>query len=406
LAHKDFEAIELLPREYLDGVKIMNLTKASVRTAAVPLKDQVFFRDDENTGFALRVLYTGAKTFVWEGRIKGRNRRISIGQYPDVSVAAARVRAQEIRGLVAAGGDPAQDRLNEKRELTLAELADKYLELHAKPKRRSWQRIERRLELHFTRWNTRRLSDVTPEDVATLHIRISKERGKIEANRAVELLRAVYNFGRHTLKWQGQNPAEKIEKFPERSRRRFLSVEEMRRVNAALDEEENALWRAYFPLDLALGLRKGDLLALRWDQIDLKARTIIVPTKKTDEMLSLPLPSAAVRLLRELPRRDSSPWVFPGDGQTGHLVEPKKAWHRIRVRAKVTDVTIHDLRRTLGSWLKASGADLATIGRVLNHADPSSTAVYARLVTEAIRPALEANARIMRPALPRKLTPA
>jgi integrase len=380
----------------------MNLTKASVRTAAVPLKGQVFFRDDEITGFALRVLYTGAKTFVWEGRIKGRNRRISIGQYPDLSVAAAREEAAKIRGIVATGGDPAEDRLNEKRELTFADLVAKYLELHAKVKRRSWARIERRLELHFTRWNTRRISDISPEDVASLHIRIGKERGKIEANRAVELLRAVFNFGRHTLKWQGQNPAERIEKYPERSRRRFLSVEEMRRVNAALAEEENVYWRAYFPLDLALGLRKGDLLALRWDQIDLKARTIVVPTSKTDELLSLPLPSAAVRLLRALPRRDGSPWVFPGDGKTGHLVEPKAAWHRIRVRAKVTDVRIHDLRRTLGSWLKASGADLATIGRVLNHADPASTAVYARLDTEAIRPALEANAKLMRLGVKRK----
>jgi integrase len=319
-----------------------------------------------------------------------------------LSVAAARDKADGIRGIVANGGDPAEERLNEKRELTFADLAEKYLELHAKPKKKSWQRIERRLELHFTRWNTRRLSDITPEDVAALHIRIGKERGKIEANRAVELLRAVFNFGKHTLKWQGQNPAEKIEKYPERSRRRFLSVEEMKRVNAALTEEENVYWRAYFPLDLALGLRKGDLLALRWDQIDLRERTIVVPTSKTDEFLSLPLPSAVVRLLRELPRRDGSPWVFPGDGKTGHLVEPKKAWHRIRVRAKVTDVTIHDLRRTLGSWLKASGVDLATIGRVLNHADPSSTAVYARLDTEAIRPALEANARLMRLGIRRK----
>jgi integrase len=383
----------------------MNLTKASVRTAAVPLKGQVFFRDDEITGFALRVLYTGAKTFVWEGRIKGRNRRISIGQYPDLSVAAARDEAAKIRGFVANGGDPAEDRLNEKRELTFADLADKYLELHAKAKRRSWARIERRLELHFTRWNTRRISDISSEDVAALHIRIGKERGKIEANRAVELLRAVFNFGRHTLKWKGDNPAERIEKFPERPRTRFLSVEELRRVLAALAEEKNVYWQAFVLLELMFGLRKNDLLAWRWDQIDLKARTIILPTRKTDEPLSLPLPSAAVRLLRGLPRREGCPWVFPGDGKTGHLVEPKKAWHRIRVRAKVTDVTIHDLRRTLGSWLKTSGEDLTTIGRVLNHADPSSTAIYARLDTEAIRPALEANARLMRLGVRRKLAP-
>lgn len=384
----------------------MKLTKATVRTAARPLKDQVFFRDDECTGFALRVLYTGAKTFVWEGRIKGRNRRITIGQYPDISVAAARAKAEEIRGAVAKGEDPADERRAERLELTFGDLAARYIEMHAKPYRKGWARMERRLKVHFASWNSRRLSDITPEAVVGAHIRIAEARGKVEANRAVELLRAAFNFGKKTLKWKGENPAENIEKFPEQPRERRLSAGEMVRVNAALADEENVYWRAYFPLVLMLGTRRGEMLSLRWENVNLAEREVRFPTTKEDRTLLLPLPPVAVRILHALPRRDGCPWVFPGDGKTGHLVEPKAAWQRIRTAAGVPDVTIHDLRRTLGSWLKTAGYDLATIGRVLNHADSSSTAIYARLDVEGIRPMLAANARLMLGAPRQKRKPA
>lgn len=88
--------------------------------------------------------------------------------------------------------------------------------------------------------------------------------------------------------------------------------------------------------------------------------------------------------------------MFPSPtARSGHLEEPKKAWQRIRERAKTKDVRVHDLRRTLGSWLAASGYGLPMIGRVLNHSQPSATAVYARLDLEPVRRALEANAQAM-----------
>jgi integrase len=97
-----------------------------------------------------------------------------------------------------------------------------------------------------------------------------------------------------------------------------------------------------------------------------------------------------------LPSRGQSEWIFPSRrARSGHLEEPKKAWQRIRERAAARDVRIHDLRRTLGSWLAASGYGLPMIGRVLNHSQPSATAVYARLDLEPVRRALEANAQAM-----------
>ena len=100
-------------------------------------------------------------------------------------------------------------------------------------------------------------------------------------------------------------------------------------------------------------------------------------------------------ILEALPSRGASEWVFPSYGKTGHLVGPGQAWSRIRTRAGVPDVRIHDLRRSLGSWLAGAGFSLPMIGKALNHTNPSSTAIYARLDLDPVRRMLEVNAAAM-----------
>jgi integrase len=116
---------------------------------------------------------------------------------------------------------------------------------------------------------------------------------------------------------------------------------------------------------------------------------------KTGNSHLLPLPSDAVAILADLPSRGASDWVFPSDGATGHIVEPKKAWRRVRERAGVPDVRIHDLRHTLASWLVGQGFGLPLIGRALNHAHVGTTARYAHLALDPLRDALERNAQLM-----------
>jgi hypothetical protein len=104
-----------------------------------------------------------------------------------------------------------------------------------------------------------------------------------------------------------------------------------------------------------------------------------------------------------LPSRNSSEWLFPGEKTNTSITSPSKAWQRIRRRAALngddnvanTAVRQHDLRRTLGSWLAASGYSLPLIGRALNHANVSTTAIYARLDLDPVRRALEDNATMM-----------
>ena len=329
----------------------IQITKVTVDRAKPPSIGQRFVRDAGVLGFALRVTADGAKSFVWEGRVKGRVRRITIAKYPDLNVAQARAKAQELRTAIAQGRDPAAERMAERRQATFEVLVDAYLENHAKLHRKSWRADERRLRTHCEHLNLRRLSDLGVTDVAKLHRDIADARGKVEANRTVELLRAV--FGKAAL-WNmmsGANPAVGVERFKEQSRERFLSQEELRRVNDALLSEPDWRWRSYFPLVLLLGPRKTELLQARWSDIDLNQKTWKIPTSKAGRSHLLPLPLPAVRIIEALPSRGQSEWLFPvrTASKSGHVENAGIAWQRIRERAGVPDVRIHDLRRTLGS---------------------------------------------------------
>ena len=387
------------------------LTEPTIQKAKCPAEGQVFLRDTHKNshGLALR-LTSGSRTWVWEGRVKGRVRRITLGPYPAISLPQARQRSLEIAAAVARGEDPAAAIAQERGELTLGKLAELYIERHAKPHKRSAEEDTQRLRDVLPddgkerapapipkTWKNRRLSDINGADVAELHARLKRDRGLYTANRVLALLRTMFNLAKTWGQYHGgDNPTLGIKMFHEVKRERFLGPDELKRVVTEIAQEPDWRWRAYFMLAPLLGPRRSELLRARWENFDFSAGEWCIPTTKAGRSHLLPLPTPAVEILKSLPSRGQSEWVFPSStSQSGHLEEPKKAWQRIRARAGVKDVRIHDLRRTLGSWLAANGYSLPLIGRVLNHSQPSVTAVYARLDVEPVREAMEATAKLM-----------
>lgn len=146
-------------------------------------------------------------------------------------------------------------------------------------------------------------------------------------------------------------------------------------------------------------------MSMRWDEVSLTRAEWRISYTKTGRPHLLPLPHALVAVLKSLPKIDGNPYVFPGQNGAGHLQNMKRAWDRIRVRAGIHDVRFHDLRGTVGSWLAGSGESLHLIGKVLNHRDVSTTAIYARLNLNPVREALERNASKMLEAAAPQRTP-
>src|SRR5262249_14771737 len=139
------------------------------------------------------------------------------------------------------------------------------------------------------------------------------------------------------------------------------------------------------------GARRSNVLAMRWEQISQTAdgqRLWTIPVTKTGKSHVVPLVREALVILQERRRRIKGAWVFPSDSKTGHIRDLKRAWKRFCTTAKLENLRIHDLRRTLGSWQAATGASLPVIGKSLGHQSMASTAVYSRLHLDPVRQAI------------------
>jgi integrase len=354
---------------------------------------QIFLRDSALQGFGLRIT-RGAKTFILEKRIHGRSRRITLGSYGPMTVDAAREKAEKMIGQIAEGKDPADEQLERKREPNFEDLIKMYRERNL-TRKKSAHNDELMIDSYLAAWKNRRLSSISRKDVSILHMETGEKHGHYAANRLIALLRKMFNLAQIWGIYEGENPATRIQMFPEKKRERFVHPDELPRLIEALKGEENIYIRAAFLVCLFTGARRGEVLGARWEDIDLNAGVWRMPETKAGRSHLVPLPEPVRELIRSLPVLADNPFVFPGRRPNSHLACVSKAWVRIRNRAKLSDVRIHDLRRTVGSWLAGSGASLPLIGKVLNHSQPSTTAIYARLDIEPVRAALEANAQRM-----------
>jgi integrase len=317
--------------------------------------------------------------------------RMKLGEFPEVTPEQAAKLAGKVSAQVTEGLDPREEKWKSRKELSLSELFDRYIEDYASVHKRSWRADVRQFNLYVGTLKQRALSSVTRLDLAALHLRVGKEHGRYSANRLLSLLSRLFTFAAE-LGFAGPNPTLHIKRFPEHSRERFLSADEMSRFLPAVDAEP-APWPDFFRLLLWTGVRRGNLAAARWEEIDLAAATWRIPPEKSKnkKAVTLPLTPEAVQILeRRKAASAGSPWVFPAlkPNPTGHVTYCRHAWKHICRRAGLVGVRVHDLRRTLGSWQAATGASMPVIGKSLGHSGMRSTAVYARLDLDPVRAAV------------------
>lgn len=398
-------------------------TEKRIKDLAVPTAERVIVHDTEVPGLQCRITSTGTRTFFIRYRVRGAASadRFTLGHWPTLSVAAARALAREKLGQVAAADNPAEALRELRGEMMLGKLFKAYCaDRRQAGKRRiddvelQWQRWlgalpdvaakkhghKREKPDEAVNWDGRRLSEVTFEMVEALHKRITSKHSPFTANAVIVTLRAVYGYAKRK-RITTENPAERITMNPKPSRERFLQAHELTAFENAVVAEGQP-WRDLFLVLLFVGYRRGATIAMRWRDLDLAAGTWTVPGEKAKngQPIVLPVTGKALTVLRERAADDArdKTWVFPGETAAGHVGPPKKAWARICKRAELTDLHVHDLRRTLGSWMAMSGLSLPAIGRALGHKDARSTEVYARLQADAVRGAVDAAHEAMRDA--------
>ena len=369
------------------------LTKRLIDAVKHPPSGQLFLRDDELRGFGVRIT-PGSKSFIVEREIHGRVKRLTIGRYGILTVEQARDLARTKIGEIAAGKDPVEEQRQRRNSITFGELEQLYLERHAVHKKSASNDVGM-LNKWLSEWRPRRLNTITRADITTKHAEMGAAGHKTWANRMVALVRTMFNLAFDWGHHPGPNPASRIKFFKEVKRDRFVKPDELPRLWKALQNEPNPYVRGAFFIALLTGARRSEVLGMQWADLDLVQGLWRIPDTKAGRPHTLPLPRLVVDELVKLPRLEGNPFVFCGRWGRKNLNNVSKPWRRIRKEAGLNDVRIHDLRRTLGSWLVAAGASLPLIGKALNHSQPATTAIYARLELDPVREALEANAARM-----------
>ena len=399
------------------------LTEKLIRAAQTRARPWQLF-DTEVLGLSICIYPSGWRSFMFDYRAAGRQRRMTIGRGPDWTVTAARDRATALRRDVDGGLDPLSLREEVREAPRFPDLVNRYLREHAAhlaPRNAADQEsmLKKLIEPH---WKHRLVAEIEPADVARMlnliadgRSRPAKKKPKtkrkvplkparptpVRANRAGEMLRKVFNLA---VQWRMRpdNPAISFRRRIEAERERFLSMEEIARLSEALGGAEDQRAAGIIRMCMLTGARLGEVRTARFEHFDLERGAWVKPAANTKQRRTHRVPISADTAALVRTRLSAVPvgcnWLFPGDaaGKDQPVLEIRRFWREIQDQAGLPGVRVHDLRHTFASLLVSGGASLEMIGKLLGHSQSSTTMRYAHLMDSPLRAGVDAVADLMR----------
>lgn len=374
-----------------------HLADAAVRRLAAPARGHKIYWDDTVAGYGCRVTAAGARSYVFSYRVKGsgQQRLVTIGAASSWSASAARDKAKALRRLVDDGGDPRGDEEEQREAATVADLIKRVETDYLPRKRPSTTRsyrgmIKKHIGPHFGQFT--KVADVKFADVDKLHAKVTATGSTYVANRCVALCSKMFSLA---IKWEMRtdNPCKGVERNAEFKRKRYMSADELKRIIAALAETADKQFVNIVSLLMLTGARKGEVLSMSREQLDLKQGIWTKPgattKQKTDHVV--PLSDEAIAVLKSI--KVKTGFMFP-DGE-GHLPDIEKPWKSLCKRAEIENLRIHDLRHSFASHLASLGMGLPLIGSLLGHTTPATTARYSHLFDDVQRAAVKKIGKII-----------
>lgn len=356
--------------------------------------------DKKISGFGLRTTKAGIRTFLIRKRVNGRDRQITIGRYPEWSAELARKEACKIAVQMDQGIDLNDQRRQLREAPTCKDLwEDVYCKNILNRKGNDCRKNEQSMWVNYIKpaFGNKRLMDITRDDVIKMHRRITDLGKPVRANRVLAVTHCMFNQGQLSG-WITNNPASKIKKNHEEARERFLRNEERERLFKVLKEHQNQKCATAIRLIMLTGARSGETFSAKFEQFDLESKVWTKPSSATKQkkLHRIPISDAVVDLVSQIRQTTNSEYLFPQKyNPSAHMIDIKKFWADVRVKAGIPDVRIHDLRHDFASILASQKCSLQIIGQLLGHSQITTTQRYAHLLDDPLRDATNQAAQII-----------
>jgi integrase len=402
------------------------ITKKAVEAIKPPAPGQppAEIWDAEVKGFHVRVPTSGRAVYRFYYRTGGEQRVVTLGAHGPVTAEQAREKARTLAGAVAEGRDPMGERKaasraaqeEARRSITLAELVERWLVegRDAAPAKResSWQTDARKLRRHIVPLLGRvQVRELSKDDIAKAQRAIAAGktardektgwRGRAIVTGGPGIARSAIMSLSACLSWAvdqeiiAANPVARVKKLPKRAMERFLSEAEAARLldTLAAMEAEGSILPVHADVVRVLlltGARRGEIANLDWREVDLERGLLTLGADRHKAGGSagtkhIALNSAAAQTIAQRPRLGVKVFPAPSDPNQGCDAGLAKAWARIRNRADLPGVRLHDLRHSFASFGAAGGASLLLIGKALGHRQAATTQRYAHLGHDPVR---------------------
>ena len=381
-----------------------NIKSLPVHSRNSPSTDQEY-SDTEIVGLRVFVSKTGRKSFHLRYWFNGRKRVIKIADADCLPLSEVRTKARELRGMIARGVDPLNERTMKNSAPTFREFVEGTYLNWAKVHKKSWKDDERRLISDwYKEFGTIKLNAVTRRNIQENIIKIMQRTTGATSNRHLSLISKIYSLAIEMEAFDGENPCSKIKKFQESTgRERFLSKDEIKRFLEELDVFQDSPAALMIKFLLFTGLRRGEVSQLRWEDVhqNFQQVRIRMETAKNNKSRVVELNSLAQTIILTLHAHKSpkNEYIFPGSKPGTHITNPFKTFRTVRRKAGLDDLRIHDLRHTFASLSLAGGASLFEVQKMLGHADHKTTQKYAHISEVAIKTATENTAKEILSAL-------